>query len=139
MIGPRIHNPDPRPAVAVGRVAREEDGIYTSATVRLPTTDERVHRLLSGELQHFSSEERNMLVINVGAVPGGIKWLPLIERWFQPTRNRRVGAVVLFEQPLDGTPLAIRQHWRVSENPYAYAPIPSALTYAIRTCDEGSS
>lgn len=138
VVGPRIHNPDPRPAVAVGRVTKEEDGISTSATVRLPITDERVYRLLSGELHHFSPAERNILAIHVGGVTGGIKWLPLIQRWFQPTRNRRVGAVVLYEQPLAGMPLAVQQHWRVAENPYAYMPIPSALTYAIRTLDEGS-
>jgi len=139
VIGPHIHNPDPRPAVATGRVVREEDGIFTSATVRLPTTDERVYRLLSGELHHFSPAERNILVINVGAIAGGIKWLPLIQRWFQPRRNRRIGAVVLYEQPLAGTPVAVRQHWRVAENPYAYVPVPSAIIYAIRTLDQSSS
>lgn len=45
---------------------------------------------------------------------------------------------MLYEQPLAGMPLAVQQHWRVAENPYAYMPIPSALTYAIRTLDEGS-
>lgn len=136
-----IYNPDPRPAVVAGRTAvdqRIDEGTtFTSATVRLPISDERAHRLLSNELSHFSSEERNILVVRVSKVPGGMKgWRPLALRWLQPSRNRRVGAVILFEQAQEATHSApvIRQRWQIIENPYAYKPVPRSLISAL---DEG--
>jgi hypothetical protein len=137
-VAPQIPNPDPRPAIFTTRL-RQEDDTITSAMVRLPILDERTHRLLSAELHHFSQAERNILVVRVTSVPGGMEWwLSLTQRWFQPTRNRRVGAVVLYETALIGTPPAVRQRWRIVENPYAYVPVPNELITAIGAVDESS-
>jgi hypothetical protein len=136
-VGPLIANPDPRPTVAVSRMTGGGGGVFTSATVRLTITDERARRLLSNELSHFSQTERNILAVRVSNVPGGMKWWwPLVLGWFQPSRNRRVGAIVLYEQALGGMPFAIRQRWRVIENPYAYMPVPRSLINAIGDLDE---
>jgi hypothetical protein len=93
-LGPIIFNPDPRPVTAVSRVTRArvpENDIFTAAIVRLPISSEkRVLRLLSAELSHFSKTEQNILVVRIKNGPKSISWwIPFIERWFQPTRNRR--------------------------------------------------
>ncbi len=114
----------------------------TTATVRLPITDERAHRLLSRELSHFSPTERNILAICTTEVPGGMKWWwPLVLRWFQPRRNRRVGGIVLYDGAAILNPqYAIREGWRVIENPYAYKPVPrSLLNAAIGALDESAA
>lgn len=138
-VSPTINNPDPRPIIAVGSV-RTTNGVATSAAVRMPMTDERAHRVLSAELRHFSRDEANMLILCVTRVPGGFgMWLPLVERWFQPTRNTRVGAVALYEEGLLGTPLALRQRWRIAVNPFARIPVPQALLDAFLSQSEDSA
>ncbi len=67
-------------------------------------------------------------------------WWPLVLRWFQPSRNRRVGAIVLYERGAMFDPqYAIRQRWRVIENPYAYMPVPRSLISAIGALDESAA
>jgi hypothetical protein len=137
-IGPLITDLDPYPVIAVSHTRGGGGALSTSATVRLKMADERAHRLLSKELSHFSPKERNILAIRVTDVPGGMRWWwPLALRWFQPSRNRRVGAVILYDKvTVAGPPYAIRQRWRVIENPYAYMPVPRSLINAIGALDE---
>jgi hypothetical protein len=140
-LGSVIANPDPRPAVFAATMRSDQSAqrlIFTSATVRMTITDERAHRLLSRELSHFSNTQRNILVVRVTNVPGGMKWWPpLALRWLQPLRNRRVGAVVLYEQANVVAERPTMQHrWRVVDNPYAYMPIPRSLINAIGALDE---
>jgi hypothetical protein len=135
-LGPIIPNPDPRPVLACGRGQFNQDG-GASATVRVPMTDNRAQRLLSAELHHFSRDEGNLLVVAVTRVPGGLDWwLPLVQRWFRPGRNTRVGGVALYDEGLVGAPLAARQRWRVVANPYARVRLPDALLEALRHLDE---
>ncbi len=143
-VGSWIYNPDPGPALVVASTSVDQridkGNTFTSATVRLPLSDERAHRLLSNELSHFSGEERNILAVRVSEVPGGMKWWQsLALRWLQPNRNRRVGAVVLFEQAQVATHSGpvIRRRWQIMENPYAYKPVPRSLIVAISALDEG--
>ena len=140
-LGSLIFNPDPRPATAVSSMRGPENGIFTAAVVRLPVSDERMHRLLSAELSHFSQAERNILVVRVSSGPKSISlWVPLIRRWFQPKRNRRVGAIVLYDQAqILGSPPTIRQRWHVIKNPYAYISVPDSLIYHILLRDESST
>jgi hypothetical protein len=74
-------------------------------------------------------------------MPGGMKWWwPLALRWLQPSRNRRVGAIILYDQAgIWGQQYAIRQRWRVVENPYAYMPVPRSLINAIGALDESAA
>lgn len=123
-------------AAAVGRV----DGAQaTAGIIRMPLLDSRARRLLSAELHHFSPKLRNVLAIDITGVSIGPKnWAPLIQRSFQPTQNRRVGAVILFSSALCGIPLAIRQVWKVVLNQYAYQPIPGAFLDVLTSQDESS-
>jgi hypothetical protein len=56
--GPLIYDLDPRPKIGVVSARVGGGAVSTSVTVRQPITSERVHRLLSNELHHFSKSER---------------------------------------------------------------------------------
>jgi hypothetical protein len=141
--GPLINDLDPRPKIGVSsaRVGGGGAVLSTSVTVRQVITTERVHRLLSNELPHFSKREQNILAVRVTEAEGHMSWwVPFVLRWLQPVRNRRVGAVILFEQgSFMGPPFTIRQRWRVIENPYAYRPVPRSLINAISALDESAA
>lgn len=103
-------------------------GIWARAEVSLPLTDERAGKLMHRELSHFSRSERNVLVIFVAQVVGGVKaWVPLIQRRFQAKINRRCGAVVVVEGPISAVGPAVQLKSRVLTNPHAYMPVPQAL------------
>ncbi len=105
------------------------------ATVKMPLNDERVERLVAAERHHFSRDERNVLVVDVSGVPGGLKgWPTLIRRRLQPTINRRFGGVILFEGLPQGVDFVRR--WRVLRNPYAYKPVPDSLLNRVAALDE---
>jgi hypothetical protein len=136
VVGSTIPRTDSGPAIAISRIRRNETGV-TAITVRLPVTDERAQRLLAGELHHFSQDEVNLLVINVTNVPRGIEtWSPLLQRCLQPTRNRRVGAIILYEQSLSAHDGNIYQRWEVLRNPHAYKRIPESLLERIEILNE---
>lgn len=109
--------------------------VETHVSVNLPLSDGRAERLITAEIHHFSPKESNILVLDVTKVPDGIRsWTPLVERRFQPGRNRRLGAVVLFS---DGIFKAgILQMWSVLRNPYAYRPPPEPLLNGIASLNQ---
>lgn len=107
-----------------------KDGIETRSNVGVSITDERAQRLMSAEAAHFSREEINILVMDVSAVPGGIKsWSPLIQCRFQPDINRRFGAVVLLSSCIESAGIS----WRCSvlQNQYACKRPPKCLLDAL--------
>ena len=57
---------------------------------------------------------------------------PMAERWFQPTRNTRVGAVILYDAATIANPIAVRQRWRVIANPHARRPIPPEFLQTLQ-------
>jgi hypothetical protein len=131
-IPPRIKSPETAPTL-YNFHARVEQKTCTSATVASPMQDERATRLLTAELHHFSKTECNALIVCVTNVPGGLTWWePLVRRWFQPQRNTRVGAVVLYDAAVVGSPMHVSRRWRVIENAYALRPIPQAFLDALR-------
>jgi hypothetical protein len=140
-VGPLINDLDPRPRIGVAHFRGGGGSVSTSASVRQTIMGERVHRLLSNELHHFSKTERNILAVRVTEAEGRIeRWVPLVLRWLQPKRNRRVGAAILFDHgSFMGSSLTIRQRWRVIENPYAYWPVHRALINAISALDESAA
>jgi len=112
-------------------------GESTGVIARWETSDARAKRVYNEEYHQFSGEVGNVLVVNVSAVMDGMKiWPSLMARLLQPARNRKVGAVVFFEQGLLGPPEAVRRRWRVLVNPHAYVPIPEALLTAFESLDE---
>jgi hypothetical protein len=103
-------------------------GIWGQAEVSLPFTDHRAEQIMHRELTHFSRHEVNLLVIFVSQVIGGVKqWVPLVERRFQPTMNRRCGAVVLVGSVALAVGPAIQLTSHVLVNPHAYKRVPPAL------------
>lgn len=104
------------------------NGIISKARIGLPVTDDRVERLMADESQHFLQNKRNLLVMDVSKIPGAMQtWVNLIQRRFQPTRNRRFGAVVLLavSNPVQND--FIKKRLYVLENPYTYKPLPKIL------------
>lgn len=131
-----IPNADERPILGV--VSGEIQGRHgTRANVRCRLTDERAGRLMDAEGHHFSRDETNLLVMDVSSVQHGIRaWIPLIQRRFQSTINRRFGAVVLLDSV--SYKAAVRRRWSVLPNPFAYRPPPQTLLDGIASLDESA-
>lgn len=111
----------------------------TSVITRSETSDARAKRIFNEEYHQFSANVSNVLVVNVSAVSDGMKtWPSLMARLLQPSRNRKVGAVVFFEQGILGPPEAVRRRWCVLVNPHAHFSIPEALLTNIESLDESS-
>ena len=121
---------------AEGSVVNFGRGTNSASVIRWEYSDERAARIFYHEYQHFSSEVPNVLVVNTCAVGGVEEWAVQIERLFQPSRNRKCGAALLFHQGIIGPPEAIRRRWAVVRNPYAHLQIPDALFERIETLDE---
>jgi hypothetical protein len=137
VISPRISNSDPGPVLAFG-TAGFDGQVFTVAAVRLPIDDLRAQRTFAGELHHFSRNEANLIVMDVTRVIGGSgAWKPLIERCFQPTRNTRIGAVVLFEKGTIGPQAVVWERWTVARNPHARVPLSDTLLHALASLDYG--
>lgn len=112
-------------------------GASTSSIIRWEESDHRAKRLFNAEYHHFSERVANVLVINVSAVSGGMsEWALTIERLFQPCQNRKVGAVLLFDQGSLGPPEAIRHRWKVLVNPYCHIAVRSTIIEDIKALDE---
>lgn len=115
----------------------DTQGDSSSVTIRWPSSDHRLKRIFNDEHEHFSQDACNVLAINASAIPGAIAdWIPLIERCFQPTQNRRVGAVALFSAGTIITDCSVRRLWKVITNPLARQPVPADLVEKIRIVDE---
>jgi hypothetical protein len=119
---------------------RSTQGDSTSVIARWEPSDARAKRIFNNEYKHFSQAVPNVLVVNVSAVTSGMKlWPAEMARLLQPTRNRKVGAVVFFTQSAVGPPEAIRRRWMVLENPHAQFPIPERLLAGFESLDESSA
>jgi hypothetical protein len=96
------------------------------ANLRIPVSDERAESLIRNESHHFSHEANNLLVMDVTSIPGGTKsWAPLIRRRFQPTINRRIGGIVLWDAVVQGSDVV--NHVSVLPNPFARNALPQTL------------
>jgi hypothetical protein len=124
--------PAPDSAGIIGNAqASELNGVRTVGIVRVPVSDARAKRLLSGESHHFSREEMNILVMDVTRIASSPqKWAELIGRCLQPNQNRRFGAVILLTSGVRAESKVVHR-WRVVRNPYAYKPIPEEFLQKI--------
>ena len=137
---PRLtSNKDPgetRPVIAVCCIETQKD-LFSSARIQLPITDERANRLFGAELHHFSKDKPNTLAVKVGNIPGAMKsWANIAKRWFQPDRNRRVGAIALWGTALVGQPMAVHARWTIVKNPFAYVQVPNEFLATLSSLDE---
>ena len=118
-----------------GKVQTGEQG-RTSVTVGGPSfVEDRAHRLLSAEHHHFSRDEANMIVVNTTDSGRNASWVSLVRRWFQPNRNRRVGAVLLCEQGMIVNPPSIQRNWSFIKNPHAIKPLPREFVGLLETLE----
>ena len=116
---------------------RDRQGGGTNLIIRWEDTDERTQKLFNREYAHFSDGVANVLVVNVCAVPDGITaWSDCMARILRPNQNRKVGAVVLFEQGVLGPPEAIRRRWKVIINQYSHLSVPDSLLKGFEALDE---
>lgn len=111
----------------------------TAAEVAMQIDDERAHRLFSAEHHQFDREATNVLVVDVTDIHDGIRgWEPLVRRWFQPERNRRVGGILLWARARAGTPMSVLCESVFILNPYALCPIPPEVQTRLSAMDESS-
>jgi hypothetical protein len=110
----------------------------TRVAVHLLFEDIRVQRLMEAESHHFSPKEVNVLIIDVTQAGGGFStWTPLIQRRFQPTINRRFGAVALYQSytTIGGK---VGRLWTTLWNEYAYQPVPQEFLDNLRRLNDPS-
>jgi len=102
-------------------------------------SNERGVGLFEAESKHFSTETMNLVVMDVSAaLPFGFEsWVPFIARRFQPSLNRRFGAVALV-QTYNQAPALIRR-CAVVANSHAYKPLPLGLVDGLRGIDRGTT
>ena len=111
----------------------------TGVIARWESMDARAKRVFNDEYHHFSDRVRNVLVVDVcGATDGMKSWPGEMARLLQPTRNRKVGAVLFFEQGVLGPPEATRRRWRVLTNSHARHQIPESVLAGFESLDESS-
>jgi hypothetical protein len=116
---------------------RNVQGESASAVVRHETSDARAKRIFNEEYHQFSDAVPNVLVVDVCAVSDGMKeWPNHMSRLLQPSRNRRVGAVIFFHQGVVGPPERIVRRWRVLTNPSAHLQIPEPILAGLESLDE---
>ena len=134
---PPVFDGDGAQIKVVGEGAGDVKGDSGYSIIRLETSDNRAKRLFNEEYHHFSEGVANVLVINMSAIADGIaEWENLIRRLFQPTQNRKVGAVLFFNQSITGPPEGIRRHWRTVVNPFAHKKVPNTLLEGFLSLSE---
>jgi hypothetical protein len=119
---------------------RSTQGAGTTVIARWDSSDARAKRVFNEEYHQFSETVANVLVVNVCAVADGMKLWPLeLKRLLQPARNRKVGAIVFFDQGSLGPPEAIRRRWKVLVNPHAHIQVPERLLAGLESLDESDA
>jgi hypothetical protein len=99
-----------------------------------PSNEFRAERLISSEYHHFAAQVPYILVANVSATllsPDG--WSAAFERAFQPTRNRKLGATVAYEDFVAAADFRWGSALSIRVNPFATHPIPERLIVAVRS------
>lgn len=115
----------------------EVKGDSTSVLVRCETNDDRAKRIFDGEYHHFSKQVANVLVVNVTAVIDGFShWEKLMSRRLQPAQNRKVGAVILFNQCITGFPERVQRNWKVIINTHAHIEVSKFLVEGNMSLNE---
>ena len=118
---------------------KKEDGLITSVNVRSPQRDKRAKWFMRNERnKHFSSNEMNLLVIDISSIPDGIKgWTPLIKHHLRPKLNEELGAVVIFKSIPHNR--VILRRWSVLRHPKPYFSLPETLLNGIASLDHSLS
>jgi len=131
VVSPSIASGTPRTVLGAARsVVDGTSGALVA--VRVAVFDGRAKRLLTAELHHLPKSNPNIVVINAGNVPGGINdWVPVLRNCFQPTRNTRISAILLYQTGVLGNPLDVHRAWQMLVNKFAANPLPAELLDAL--------
>lgn len=105
-----------------------QTGARTTKIVWFETEDQRAQRILNHEYEQLPESESNIIFIYSAYIGATIEdWEKNILRMFQPTRNRKIGAVVLWHQSVGATPTVMEVFSKILVNPYAKIKVPEQV------------
>lgn len=108
--------------------------------IEWPGIDRRAEKIIRRKCEQLSRDVPNILVIEMSAIGGSVpEWLQATSKLFQPTLNRRLGAVVMYESLFSVRLDRGYRLWWVIENPYALVRIPAAVLKLFASFDEQSA
>jgi hypothetical protein len=97
-----------------------------------PSHEHRAERLIRSEYHHLTARVPYLLVANVSATlmpPAG--WAAAFDRAFQPSRNRKLGAAVAYQDYVAAAGFRWTSEMAIRTNPHATYPIPQPLITAL--------
>ncbi len=104
---------------------RDVQSDATTIIVRFETTDARANRIFHDKYHQFSDQVPNALVLNVSAVSEALQtWPDQLQQLLQPQQNRKVGAIILFDQKVNTSHCATQRKWKTLHNPHAHIAFP---------------
>jgi hypothetical protein len=106
-------------------------GAAVKGTVCLGITDNAAGAVLKAEASQLPTSAPGLIVLDISSVIGSYpEWAPLIQRRLQPTINRRISGVVLYES-LHGTH-GPTMKGTFLQNGYARQPLPEGAAQLAR-------
>lgn len=109
-------------------------------SVAWPGIDHRAEKIVRRKCEQLAKDVPNVIVIDMSSIGGSTsEWLEAARRLFQPTKNRRIGAIALFESLFSAHLDRGYRLWWIIENPHASCRIPAAIVLAFAALDERSS
>jgi hypothetical protein len=140
------------------RLAAEQSGVWQtpSSAVRFrrwpsqdaspirsigyPGIDRRAEKILRRKSEQLSMEVPSIVVIDVGAIGASVaEWRSAIQRMLQPTKNRRISAVVLFQSFYSAHLDRGYRLWWVIDNVNATQRVPAHILDTFASLDESES
>jgi hypothetical protein len=107
-------------------------------SIAYPGVDRRAEQIIKRKSGQLSASATNIIVIDVSSIGASVdEWLLATRRMLQPTKNRRIGAVALFQSFFSVHLDRGYRLWSVVENPNAFHPVPPAILRAFAALDEG--
>ncbi len=114
------------------KVSLLQGGVGARGSACAQISDTAAQEILKREAAQLPREGPGIVWLDVSTIVGGIdEWVPLIQRRFQPSINRRISAVVLFSTVIGSG--GLKTTWQLLSNPNARTPIPLAELEVIRT------
>ncbi len=99
--------------------------------VRFPLADKRLRRIINDKMKQLSPEEINLLAIDTTQVPNGFQgWQPFLRRYLQPTRNKRLSGVMLYQWHWHGTGRPLLE-CHLEQHPNSYKQLPASFILAL--------
>lgn len=108
-------------------------------SLEFPAIDVRLPALMGRKAVQLNRDNINIVVIDVSNIPGRLENLaPQVVGRFQPSLNRRFGAVVLVRRSFPVERSVTVTEWHVIPNPHATAPVPADFLKQIASLDGAS-